>query len=595
MNKIFNRFAVFSYFSLFWVGFNFLAIALAICGIFYETILILYLAAGISFAGLWLWKERQHITKMKPDRMFLGIVLASLALIAVLSNFSTPTIFSGRDQGSLSEAAIRLSENHQLKFSTTESREFFKIYGPGKALNFPGFSYTRDGSLITQFPIGYISWLASFDSLFGLSGLILANAVSFFIFLIAFFLLARLYLKNTSALIAYLLIISSFIFSWLFKMTLSENLALAFVWLGLLEIILYFKTKELIYLFISLATFTVLAFTRIEAFSFWIAIATLFFIKRYFRRIFFQNLYEKHRPYLIAIGIILFFHIVNIFVNWAYYLTFIKGFLGSFSTTGDAGESVSLLSPFFYVLKTFNAYALLDSLIVLGLAVFYALYKKRYSALVPLFLVLPAFIYLIHPGISLDHPWMLRRYAFAIVPIAFFYSVWFFESYLRNRLFIYIFSSVMILNNLIICLPYFSFSEDTNLLNETKVISEDFESSDLILIDQKATGSGFSMMTGPMSMLFGKRAVYFFNLEDINKLDFGKFNNVYIIIPDDNLYVYQNDFSFNSLMTFQKDYRITTEDFNILTGKKTELLENPVAIAKKEMVSTQGKIYLLKK
>ena len=153
----------------------------------------------------------------------------------------------------------------------------------------------------------------------------------------------------------------------------------------------------------------------------------------------------------------------------------------------------------------------------------------------------------------------------------------------------------MILNNLIICLPYFSFSEDTNLLNETKVISEDFESSDLILIDQKATGSGFSMMTGPMSMLFGKRAVYFFNLEDINKLDFGKFNNVYIIIPDDNLYVYQNDFSFNSLMTFQKDYRITTEDFNILTGKKTELLENPVAIAKKEMVSTQGKIYLLKK
>ena len=108
-----------------------------------------------------------------------------LLLLITLGNllFTTPTLLSGRDQGAISEAAIRLSESTTLTYRTPATETFFAIYGPGKALNFPGFSYTANGDVITQFPLVYTSFLASFHSLFGIAGLTIANGLLLFFFL----------------------------------------------------------------------------------------------------------------------------------------------------------------------------------------------------------------------------------------------------------------------------------------------------------------------------------------------------------------------------------------------------------------------------
>lgn len=592
MKNNFSKDKIFTFFGIFWIGFNFLGIVLAILGLFYGIFLALYFLAGIALAGTWIWKNRSSLFKMRLNPFFMAVILLSFTAILLFSHFSTPTVFSGRDQGSFSEAAIRLSDNHKLRFSNTVEKDFFNIYGPGKALNFPGFNYTDDGRLTTQFPIGYTSWLAAFYSFFGLSGLIIANAVSFFIFLLSFYLFTRIYLKNIPSFIAFLMILTSFAFSWFFKMTLSENLALFLVWFGIFEFFSFLRTKDSFFLSVSLLSFSVLAFSRIEAFALLAVIFVILFFKRKNRTYFFQKIADDKRL-LIVLGLIGFFYIINIFVNWAYYLTVLKGLLGSFSQEGEGG-GYPLFAPFFYVLKTFNAYALLDSLIVLVLAILYAAYKRNYKILLPLFLVSPMFFYLFQPGISFDHPWILRRFIFSVVPLSFFYAVWFFNSFLKKRLYFYIFSLLMIINNLFISLPYLAFSENKELLAQTKVMSENFTEQDLVLVDQKATGDGFSMISGPLNFLFGKQAAYFFNPEDIKKINLGKFRNVYFIVPDNNLATYQDYYFFDKLL-LQKDYMIKDELLYITIGKRTELLKAPVNIPGKISLTTQGKIYLLKK
>lgn len=592
MENNFSKDKIFTFFGLFWVGLNFLGIILAILGLFYGIFLALYFLAGIAVATIWIWNSRLHLIKLKVNLFFAVVMSLSFIAVLIFSHFSTPTIFSGRDQGSFSESAIRLSDNHKLRFSSPAQKEFFKIYGSGKALNFPGFNYAKNGQLTTQFPLGYIAWLAAFYSFFGLSGLVMANGISFFIFLLSFYLFARIYLKNIPSFITFLLIITSFAFSWFFKMTLSENLALFLVWFGIFEFFSFLRTKDSFFLSASLLSFSVLAFSRIEAFALLATIFIILFFKQKSRIYFFQKIRDDRR-FLYALGTVAFFYVINIFVDWAYYLTVIKGILGSFSQEGEGG-SYALFAPFIYVLKTFNAYALLDSLIILALAILYAAYKKNYKILLPLFLVSPTFFYLFQPGISFDHPWMLRRFIFSVIPISFFYAVWFFNSFLNKRIYFYAFSVLMIINNLVICLPYLAFSENKELLNQTKTISENFGTSDLVLVDQKATGDGFSMISGPMSSLFKKQAVYFFNPEDIRKIDLSNFRNVYFIIPDSNLAAYQNYYFFDKLI-FQKDYLIRNESLDITTGKRVELLEAPINIPGKVSYATQGKIYLLKK
>jgi len=55
----------------------------------------------------------------------------------------------------------------------------------------------------------------------------------------------------------------------------------------------------------------------------------------------------------------------------------------------------------------------------------------------------------------------------------------------------------------------------------------------LILIDRLASGSGWSLISEPLSALYNKQAVYFFNAEDLKFIDRNNFKNVYLIAPLD--------------------------------------------------------------
>ncbi|MDO8241177.1 MAG: hypothetical protein Q7T51_04325 [Candidatus Moranbacteria bacterium] len=589
-----DKFQLFTAFVLFWIGLGWLGLALSLLGIFYNAILVSYILLGIIFLA---YLINFNQTKIAINFRFFLIFILTLISIFIFSFYTTPTIFSGRDQGSLSEAAIRLAQNHHLSFASVASQEFFKIYGAGPALNFPGFHYTAQGNLSTQFPLGYISWLAIFYSLIGLNGFVLANSITFAIFIFSFYLVARYYLRASSAIMATLLILSSFIFAWFFKFTLSENLAMMLTWFGIYEFVLFTKNKSRFYLLASLTAFTLLVFTRVEALGFLAVVTAMLLIKyKDWKYLFFVVIGKK---ILLVAGGFLVLYFFNLALDSSSYYSMLKGILSPFISLGSglkdysSADSVPFLATSFYVLKVFSAYALFNFLLFGIIGFIYLWRHKKFEILVPFLIILPTFAYIIHPSISADHPWMLRRFVFSIIPVSILYAVWFFDHFFKKRMYFYFVIVLLIATNLMVFVPFLTISPDKNLLPQIEKISENFVESDLILVDRDATGDGWSMMTGPLNFLFDKQAVYFFNPKDLAKIDQKKFSAIYFIIPDNKLDFYRQGGILQRLVPVQ-DYSIENKMLSLKTGEKQEMFSAPIELPKMQDNAVYGKIYLLK-
>jgi len=573
-----NKRHLFALFVLFWIGLGILGLLLSMLGIFYKTFLLIYFTL---FGLLLLYLFFSNIKAVKFTWHFSFVLIISLVAIFVFSYFTVPTIFSGRDQGSLSEAAIRLSQNHNLEFYFTAEKSFFGIYGVGKALNFPGFNYTQDGNLKTNFPLGYISWLAIFFLFFGLKGFIVANGLSFLIFILSFYLMARFFLKPHPSLIVVTLILTSFIFSWFFKFTLSENLALALLWFSIYEFILFLKNKERFFLLASLLSMGLLIFVRIEALAFFVLmVIILFFQYKNWKNL---SLAVGRKIILIAGGTIL-LYLISLIINKEFYVVLIKAAIKPFVETGANPATIGIFSSFFYVGHVFISYALFNFLLLGIIGIIFIFQRKQWESLIPFLIISPTFIYLVLPNISPDNPWMLRRFLFAIIPACIFYTVYILDGLSKKGIYFYLLSLSLLFVNLSVFIPFLSFSPNKNLLSQIEILSEKFDNSDLILIDREATGDGWSMMTGPMNFLYGKQAVYFFNPKDLDRINLTEFKHIYFIIPDKNIDFYKKS-ELYSRLKIKESYTINN---NILdTSNRFDL---PV---KRDIITT-GKIYLLK-
>jgi hypothetical protein len=146
--------------------------------------------------------------------------------------------------------------------------------------------------------------------------------------------------------------------------------------------------------------------------------------------------------------------------------------------------------------------------------------------------------------------------------------------------------------NLIVFIPYISRADNENLLSETQSLSHNFTNADLVLVDRDASGSGWSMVTGPMSFLYGKQAVYFFNPSDLAKIDTKKFSSVYLIVPDTNFDYYVGS-GMLSKFSLVKDYKIETSSLDIKTGKKNDIYSQPVEFPQEQKTIVYGKIFKL--
>jgi hypothetical protein len=145
-----------------------------------------------------------------------------------------------------------------------------------------------------------------------------------------------------------------------------------------------------------------------------------------------------------------------------------------------------------------------------------------------------------------------------------------------------------------IFIRYLAVIPHKQLLFHIKDLGANFENSDLILVDREASGDGWSMITGPMNFLLGKQAVYFFNPDDLNKIDTEKYTNVYFIIPDSQSTFYEKN-GLSEKMTAVESYEIINNFLESDVVEKNVAYLAPVVLPNEQVISVLGKIYKLNK
>lgn len=514
-----------------------LALTLALFGWFYP---ILALLAGLFLCGGFVIALTSLVQAGDRTRL---VVIGTLGLFAALIAFETePTVFTGRDQGSIALAAIELARGHELAFRNAASDAFFAIYGPGRALNFPGFSYTETGALITQFPLGYTSYLGLFVSWFGTAGLTIANGVLFTLSGWTFFELALLFVTRRNALLGTGLFATSFLPIWLAQMTLTENLALLlFLALGY-ALVRFERDEDSRFLPIIILFGFLLAMTRIEGF----VIAPLALLYILYRPALRSRLFALPKYWTIGTLLFLgFLFLRDLFMNLPFYTMIGKAALKywhELSSAADGGSDDPSLGP---VLISYGLFAVfLGGIASLALGIM----KRRFTLLIPVLLALPTFIYLVNGHISDDHPWLLRRYAFTLFPLLLLATVVLWQSIeetLRTKwqpLFAPLAFGLFFALQIIPSSTALRTIEYNTLYAQAAGFAERFDARDLVLIDRSATGDPFAMIAGPLMTLDQKQTAYFFNPEDYARLDRSSFDHVYLLATEDSLGRYMDAF-----------------------------------------------------
>ncbi len=513
-----------------------LALTLALFGWFSPGLTLC--AAVFLFGGIGL---SLVVLYQKHDRLRL-ILIGVLTLGAIFIAIRTePTVFTGRDQGSIALASLELAAQHELAFRTPVSDAFFAVYGPGRALNFPGFSYTDTGALITQFPLGYIAYLGIFTSWFGPTGLLIANALLFILSGWTFFELLTLFVSRRNALLGTILFATSFIIVWLTQITLTENLAL-FLFLSLVVALVYFhQDNDAHFLPALLVTGFLLALTRIEGF----VIAPLALAYILYRPTLRNHLLRLPKKWTVPTLLFLsFLFLRDFFMNLPFYTTLGKAALKYWHTL-SAGTSAGTEPNLGPILISYGLFPLF----VLGIAaLIFEVMQRRTRLIIPILLAAPTLIYLLNGHISDDHPWLLRRYAFTLFPLFLLATVVLWDSLEtklgdgQKKLFAAVCFSFLFIFQIPPSFQALKTVEYQTLYEQTLSLGQQFGDRDLILIDRGSTGDPFAMITGPLATLDGKNAVYFFNPEDYSRIDRHAFEHTYLLTTAESLSRYAEVF-----------------------------------------------------
>ena len=521
-----------------------LALTFSLAGLFYAIAITASFGAA-AFVAFLRWKKQSSfkIRSLLPSRQVLLILGLSLLFAIFISKTSEPTVFTGRDQGSIATAAISLAQNHSWQTRSAVSDVFFQIYGPGKALNFPGYYYTAEGALLTQFPLPYITYLALFYGTLGMGGFAVANGLLLVFSALSFFLATRSFLGAKYAYLAVAFLFSLLPFSWFFKFTLTETMAFALLWssLALAADILKNGARKLS-LSAFLSSLAVLALTRIEGAAFG-AMLLLAVLHKKENRAYLKE--KMGTALLVMLPFAALFLVFYIAKDIYFFREVFKGFFNSWlpSPSGEAQNIFrsSLMEPAAYITQVHLRYGTLPFFLLGALGIISALCKRKYGLLLPVLATLPAFLYFIDSHISSDHPWMLRRFMFALLP-AFVYAsalllkLWEQRStrHALGRPLTVLVAAGLIAQALVATVKILPGTENEGLLTEIAALAQNFSPKDLVLVDRDASGDGWSMLSGPFKEIYGLNAAYFFNSNDLERLDTSAFDNIYLITPRTN-------------------------------------------------------------
>ena len=514
------------------------AFGFAVAGFFYPL-------AVIAVAVLLFLAARRTLNLTWPHSLISRwelLMLTALSVFLVLTFFlSSPSYFGGRDPGAIVEAGVMLAKNKQLEFKPETLAVFNNKDSNDLALNYPGFIITESGKLKTQFNVGYVSYLGFWYGLAGETGLRIANIFGLLLGLISFYYIVTHIAKNPVLGLASLPpLLLSFPFFWQTRQNYSEALAFGFLF-ATIYLVMEFKRQRLApKRYAAAALLTVFCFALIRAEGILIAAITLLLLDRIARK---RGLMLWTRNFVSAALALFLVFLAYSLTILPFYKKMAKDLL-DYEKGNTALFSLGLLShlkkgfqKFVYVLSVFYHYGLGLILAAGGAGLAAQLLNLRGRqrkplinlATIPLFIAGPFLFYFANPMITMDHPWILRRFFFAAIPLLVLYGALFAFEYIPRKSLAFIFMALALVFQVTVFANYGFTRNYPELIGQIEILSQKFGKNDLVLVDKSSAPDSWTLLDAPLRFLFGKNAVYIYNPHDITRIPKGAFTNIYLI------------------------------------------------------------------
>jgi len=551
-----------------------------------------------------------------------AILISWVLWLIFLMAFSSFPAFSGRDEGSYANAAIYLTRFSSLSFHLP-LLDHLKAEGPAhQSLNFPGFIIKGD-NLSSQFNPAYIVWLGIFFSVTRMAAsLILANGILILGGVTAFYLLLRLFAPRWISAAALLVILFNFLFIWFPRFTLSENLAFFAFFNLLLFLVLLRKSSDEKFLF-PIAALAIL-FPLIRPEGWWLLVVTIIlFCFWYLKRlVVIPKKYLTKLPIVLLGGVLFILYIIynqlpvyrRLIRDWlkwpstsTYYASMAEG---HFSLT-NLKETLLAVFPswqrFTYFLRIEWNYGVLifGIIALLVLMVFLLDRKKRFFSErkriligITALLSFPFFTAFFSPQISPDHPWMLRRFFWVVLPCGILASFLLLLE-LANKVSRSAVISLISLSLALLLVPslsagayFLTLKSDSGREAVLKELKNDFQKEDFVFLSRESSGDGWRMWSEPLSSLYGVNAAYVYspsNIVDFRQVLYDRFSEgkkSYVILPA-NAFDFEHELKKYFSLILDKELSFTNLEMNVQSNSGNTSF--PILENREHLV----KIYLL--
>ncbi|MFH1509279.1 MAG: hypothetical protein ABIE68_03890 [bacterium] len=501
---------------------------LAMFGLFSKTVVIVLLFPVIFLFLFWLYKYLRKLETPWRIQKFDFIALLLILFIAIALGAFHHHLPMGRDDMAYMASAVNISDNGSLEFEDVYSYPF----SPWQEIS--------DNTFTSQFVPVYAVGLASFYVLFGLTGIYWFNAVLIFLTLLFLFRLIVLLTKSRHSGITLILLFSSlFTTIWFVRRTNSEILFMFLFWLGIYLFVLGFKNSKINQTLLGFIPITLLPLVRFEGVFFIVSYLLVFIYL-----LLFSNLrHSKTRatkyiylPLILNLGIFVWYvvlyssgyisRILNEYFgtltsyllnNWIFLIILLLLVVGIiiyrvFYFTKKEISKISFSRLFFtlliligiawgiyeyfllqyadtvswgqiksyYIAYSFFTYGFVWYIII----ALFGWYKKYFKKSVWLIVLisLPSFMFLIEPGIAIDHPWYMRRFIAVLIPLLIILATITLAKLRLPLKQLLSLTLILLALNITISLPILIYRDHLGVDQELSDFAEHFKDNDLLIM-----------------------------------------------------------------------------------------------------------------
>lgn len=587
------------------------AVLLAYVGLFNypAAILGLLVILLVTQSHKALWHFINSVALARLDFLKFLLIMLWILWFFLLLLYAPYPAFSGRDEGSYANAAVYLANFGSINFQLPL---LSYIKGEGLAhqsLNFPGFVINGE-SLTSQFGSAYFVFLAIFYlATQTVASFPLANGMLILGGGTAFYLLLRIIFPRWISFAGLLLVLFNFLFLWFPRFTLSENLSFFLFFNMFLYLVLFRMYGDKTFILPVLLGAILLPINRPE--GWWLMLITLLILFFWhYKKVVILN-YAELKKELLFFGGGLLLGFYTLYNQFPVYRRLVRDWLEWPATSSSyqqiSSGSVNLgalkniiiaLFPswerFGYYIKVEWIYGVLIFGIFSLVLILVYLWTRKSNYFPPqsriiigigALLSFPFFTAFVSPQISPDHPWMLRRFFFVILPLGILSALILGLNYINQQSqnykspLISVFMALLIIPSIPAAGNFLTAKIDVGREVALKKLSEVFNKDDFVFVQRESSGDGWKMWSEPLSSIYGINAAYVYSPQNISDMQnvlsdrFYEGKRNFVVLPEQS-YEYEHELKKNFSLILDKDFVFSNTEFQQV--KSTDQVKFPL-------------------